>query len=314
MQPLTSGPRVYTRDPRRGAVLPQQAGRVMRRDPAPSVWSYRMQRLWLTPMVRLLLRVGLPCALLALAATVYLADTARRDALLNQYTAIKEGFQNRPEFMVSLISIEGAAPELADAIRAKLNLTLPLSSFDIDLDAIRITAEDFDAVAGAAVRVRTGGVLEVLITERVPVLVWRAEGQIEMLDENGHRVADLTARTDRPDLPLIAGDGADRAAAEALQIIAAATPIVPRMRGLIRVGDRRWDIVLDRNQRIQLPQANPVAAVERLMALDRAEDLLARDVLSVDLRNDARPMIRLAPHALDVHRQDLGIDTSGSEL
>ncbi|MDZ7909564.1 MAG: cell division protein FtsQ/DivIB [Gemmobacter sp.] len=44
------------------------------------------------------------------------------------------------------------------------------------------------------------------------------------------------------------------------------------------MGERRWDIVLDRNQRILLPAKEPVRALERLLALDKAEDLLKRDI------------------------------------
>jgi len=36
-----------------------------RRDPAPSRWQYRMQRLWLTPLFRMLFRVGLPLLVVA---------------------------------------------------------------------------------------------------------------------------------------------------------------------------------------------------------------------------------------------------------
>lgn len=82
----------------------------------------------------------------------------------------------------------------------------------------------------------------------------------------------------------------------------------------MRNGDRRWDLILDRNQRILLPETRPVAALERLMALDQANDLLGRDVLAVDLRTDHRPTLRLAPSALNQMRQAKGIDTSGSEL
>jgi cell division protein FtsQ len=302
---MTSGPRVYSRQPR-----PNHT----RRDPAPTKWAYRMQRLWLTPLFRVLFRVGLPVLVIAAIAGIYLASDARRMALVTAVSDLREAFEHRPEFMVALISVEGASPELAEAIRGRIDLKLPESSFDIDLDAVRTRIEDLDAVARAEVRVRSGGVLQVLITERMPVVVWRLEERIEMLDETGHRVAGLAARADRADLPLIAGAGADLAAGEALEIFAAAQPILPRVRGLVRMGERRWDLILDRNQKIMLPAVNAVAALERLIALDKAEDLLARDVLTVDLRNDKRPVLRLAPFALNEHRKAQGIDVSGSEL
>lgn len=300
MQPLRPEPRVYARSPRR--------------DPAPSRWAYRMQRLWLTPVFRVMARVGVPVFVLALAVGLYAGNAERRAAVAGIYTDLKDKFQNRPEFMVGLVSVEGASPELAEAIRGRVDLKLPLSSFDIDLDAVRARVEELDAVAQAELRVRSGGVLQVLITERMPVVVWRQGERLEMLDESGVRVAGLAARMDRPDLPLIAGEGADLATEEALELFAAAQPILPRVRGLVRMGERRWDMILDRNQKIMLPAHDAVAALERLIALDKAEDLLARDVLSVDLRNDKRPVLRLAPFALNEHRKEQGIDVSGSEL
>lgn len=286
----------------------------MRRDPAPSRWAYRMQRLWLTPLFRIGFRVGVPAFLLAATVGLVLSDAGRRAAIADGIAGVRERFENRPEFIVGLVSVEGASDELADAVRQRLDLTLPLSSFAIDLVAARDRIQELDAVAQADLMVRSGGVLEVKITERVPVVLWRTENAIEMLDNAGHRVASLAARTDRPDLPLVAGEGADAATPDAMALIAAAQPIMPRVRGLVRVGDRRWDLILDRNQRILLPAQNPIAAVERLIALDKAHDLLGRDVLAVDLRTNHRPVLRLAPNALNQRRRAQGIDISGSEL
>ncbi|MFN3577970.1 MAG: cell division protein FtsQ/DivIB, partial [Tabrizicola sp.] len=223
-------------------------------------------------------------------------------------------FAARPEFRVSLARIEGASPDLAEAVRAKLALPLPMSSFDIDLDAARQRIEALDAVLRADLRVRAGGVLQVTITERVPVAVWRTEEGLTLVDETGHRVAGLLSRADRADLPLIAGKGADIATPEALELFAAAGPLTPRIRGLVRMGERRWDIVLDRDQRILLPETNPVQALERLLALDHAQDLMNRDILTVDLRSDRRPTLRLTPHALAEIRRAQGLETVENEL
>lgn len=279
----------------------------LRRDPAPSRWAYRMQRMWLTPYFRMMMRKGLPAVAVFGALALYLGNDGRQAALMNGLVGLRTQFEARPEFRVALISVDGASLDLAEAIRGKINLALPMSSFDIDLDATRARVESLDAVASAVVRVRAGGILHVDVTEREPVIVLRTGNDIELLDATGHRVAGLTARSDRPDLPLIAGAGAARAADEALAIYASAAPIITRVRGLVRVGERRWDILLDRDQRILLPAGNPVQAVERLIALDQVQDLLARDVLTVDLRNEHRPVLRLSPFALEMLRLGRGI-------
>ena len=115
--------------------------------------------------------------------------------------------------------------------------------------------------------------------------------------------------------PRVGGDDvADKAVPEALLILAAAEPILPRVRGLVRMGERRWDLVLDRGQRVLLPTDAPVKALERMIALDEAQDLLDRDVIAIDLRLQDRPVLRLAPFALGELRRARGIDTSESDL
>ena len=280
----------------------------LRRDPAPTRWQYRLQRLWLTPYYRVLLRYGGPVLVLAVVAQLVLQSETRRAAIVQSFVDIQEKFQARPEFRVGLLSIEGASADLADAVRARLGVKLPASSFDLDLTALRAKAQEMDAVASADLSLRTGGVLQVVITEREPMLIWRVSAdRLEMLDATGHRVAALAARADRPDLPLIAGQGADLSAAEALSLIDAAGPLLPRMRGLVRMGERRWDMVLDRGQRILLPQDQPVQALEALLDMNSADDILTRDITDIDLRVAARPAIRLAPNALTEARRARGL-------
>ena len=292
----------------------RQMNHPQRREIAPSRWSYRMQRLWLTPLFRGLCRFGLPIVIVFGGAALYLQNDARRAALSQTFVDLRTEFQARPEFRVSLISVEGASPELAEAIRAKLDLTLPQSSFDIDLEAARQRVEALDAVEVAQIAVRTGGILQVDITERTPVMLWRTADRIDMLDAGGFRVASLNARSDRPDLPLIAGIGANLVADEAMAVLAAASPLEGRIRGLVRISDRRWDIVLDRDQRIMLPAENPVSAIERLLVLDQAQDILARDIAAVDLRIAARPVLRLTPQAQLQLRRAQGLEPPESDL
>lgn len=296
------------------SLIARRPGPRVRKDPAPSKWAYRVQRWMLTPYVRSFVWKGLPMLILLGAGAVWLGHEPNRQAVIGQLTHLREEFEARPEFRISLARVEGASDDLAEAVRVKLALPLPMSSFDIDLDAARDRIETLDAVQKADLRVRSGGVLQVLITERVPVAVWRTDDGLTLVDESGHRVAGLLSRADRADLPLIAGDGADAATPEALDLIAAAGPLTPRLRGLVRVGERRWDVVLDRNQRILLPEENPVQALERLLALDHAQDLMNRDILTVDLRSDHRPTLRLTPNALAEIRRAQGLEIVENEL
>jgi len=288
------------------SVVPEETPgrwRRVRRDPAPSRLAYRLHRLWLTPLFRAVLTIGLPAYAAVLGAGLFLSDSDRRAAMVETFADLRATIEERPEFLVGEIRVEGASPAVRAALVAAGPESLPVSSFRIDLEAMRARMEAFDAVRNADLRIAAGGVLEVRVIERVPAILWRSPEGLELLDAEGHRVAMLARREARPDLGIVAGEGADRSVPEALALLAAAEALGDRLRGLERIGERRWDVVLDRGQRILLPETGAVAALERVLALDRAQDLLERDVAAVDMRNARRPTLRVTPGAIDELRR-----------
>lgn len=296
----------------------------MRRDPAPTLWSYRYQRLMLTPAYRRLVRLGLPVAVGLVTGSLWVAQGENRAWVRATWEAALDRVQERPEFMVASLEVVGADRALTEAVRDLVPLDAPVSSFDLDLEAIRLEVETLTAVREARVRVRPveaagaaegevpgdvpggaavdapGSVLEVAVDQRAPVAVWRHVDGLRLIDAEGVMTGMIAARGDRADLPLIAGDGARDAIGEALALFEAGAPIAPRVRGLVRMGERRWDMVLDREQRILLPTDGAVPALERVVALHQASELLDRDVSVVDMRLGERPTIRLGQPALNV--------------
>lgn len=276
-------------------------------DPSPSRWAYRMERLWLTPVFRKLVRVGMPCTLVVALLGLYFSDAQRQTAISEKVAEIRRSIEERPEFMVKLMAIDGASPGLNSAIREVMPVDLPLSSFDLDLEAMRKQVESLDAVKRVNVRVRSGGLLQINVVERVPSVIWRGPDGLELLDNGGHRVSALERRAARPDLPLIAGEGADTTVGEALALLKRAAPIRDRVIGIVRVSERRWDLILTRKQRIMLPAQQPDLALDRVLALNEAQDLLSRDVTHIDIRNPDRPTLRMSSDALASMREMQGI-------
>lgn len=281
-----------------------------RRDPAPSRWRYRLSRLMLTPLFRAFLRVGLPAFAALFVVGAWFSSDENRQKLTDTVADLRMQIEQRPEFSVRMMAIDGADEALMADIRKVVALDFPISSFDIDLEAEREKIAALNAVKTAAVRVRPGGVLQVEVAQRVPVAVWRDSDGLKLIDESGAFVAPIEARADRADLPLIVGDGARAALDEARTLYAAAAPLEERMRGLVRMGERRWDVVLDRGQRILLPARNPLRALERVIALDLAKEMLARDIALVDMRNPDRPTVRMNVAAADAFRIPVGAETN----
>ncbi|MGJ8625536.1 MAG: cell division protein FtsQ/DivIB [Sulfitobacter sp.] len=268
-----------------------------RADPAPSRWAWRMQRLMLTPAFLFGLRVGVPFCATLLAGTIYLSDADRRTAITDAVADARASIEERPEFMVKMMAIDGATDTLAANIRETVPLRFPQSSFNLDLEDIRTKIAVLHGVKKANVRIRPGGVLQVEITPRVPVAIWRTDDALVLIDETGAHVGDIASRADFPQMPLIAGEGAAQHVTEALRLTRSANALGDRLRGVVRMGERRWDVVLDRDQRIMLPEDGAVQALERVIALERAQEILTRDVARVDMRLAQRPTVRMNEEA-----------------
>ncbi|MFZ7089526.1 cell division protein FtsQ/DivIB [Primorskyibacter sp. 2E233] len=268
-----------------------------RLDPSISRLKYRIERLMLTPLFRFGLRVVLPFSLCFGGGVLWFSIDENRDAFNLMVSDIRSTIESRPEFQVKLMAIDGASVGVAEDIREILPIDFPVSSFDLDLDQMHDTIVELDAVKKAKLRIQQGGTLQIDVTERMPAVLWRRDAGLEMLDDKGFVVGPLPSRFDRPDLPVIAGEGAEDAVEEALELVAVAGPLASRLRGFERMGERRWDVVLDRDQRILLPETGAVRALERTIAMDEAVDMLTRDISVVDLRLPHRPTIRMKENA-----------------
>lgn len=269
------------------------------RDPAPSRLAYKLNRLLMRGGVKLFLRYGLPVLILASGAAYWASDPVRVEGAKDRVAELRRQVEERPEFMVNMMAVEQASSAVSADVREVLSLDFPMSSFDLDLDDLRERVEALDAVASAAIQVKSGGVLTVSVTERVPVAVWRNADGLQLIDPEGHRVVGLATRVERPELPLVVGKGANAAIEEALSLYDASGPITDRLRGFLRVGERRWDVVLTRDQRILLPEEGAVQAFQAVITLDKAQELLERDISVVDFRNPKRPVLRRGNSGID---------------
>jgi cell division protein FtsQ len=268
------------------------------RDPAPSRLRYKLTRLWLRPGVRRLVSFVLPVTAAVAAGWTLAAELDLRGRAERAVAFVHGTVVDRPQFTITRFDIDDVSRELAEQIKEAALVPLPASSLEVNVAAVRARVETLDAVGRARVRALPSGVLEIRAIERMPVVLWRSTAGLELLDANGVRVAEVDSRLRRADLPLIAGEGAESHVPEALALLGAAEAVAPRVRGLVRMGERRWDLVLDRDQVIRLPEEAPLDALRRVMALHGAEALLDRDLVVVDLRDMRRPTIRLSEHAV----------------
>ena len=268
-------------------------------DPAPSRIAYRIMRLMLIPRLRLIFTLGFP-SLLIFCATLGLFININ---VWENISAIKKdlklAFVERPEFMIKVASIDGSSDELANEIREILPLDFPVSYFDLDIKYLHKVVNEIPAVASAAIKISAGGVLQINVAEKSPAFIWRKDNVMSVIDETGSFIRIANSRLDYPKLPLVVGEAADLAVSEISSLMQANEYFKDHVRAFIRVGERRWDLILENNVRIMLPQREFLAAFDRLMLMNEAGSLLSGRLSNIDMRLVVRPTVRVDTVSVD---------------
>ena len=285
------------------AVKPRHMAPARRTGPGPSKAAYRLSRAWAKPWLRNLALVYLPLALLAALGWRVVSQDQLRLAIQAEAHAWVESGMNRPEFAVRGVAVTGGTEELRAEVRQTLGPLKGVSSLKLDIDGLRARVEEIGAVAEATVQLDPTGRLQISVTERLPAVVWRrADGTLGLLDHSGAEIGPLAHRAMAAELPLLLGTGAEDHVGEALALMDVAPSMVPRLRGFVRVGERRWDVVLTGpagDLVIMLPEEDAAKALAGVMALHYGEELLDRHLAAIDLRLRERPALRMAPEAAE---------------
>lgn len=272
----------------------QQIGfpKLKKRDPAPSRLGYKFSRWMLSPFIKKSVFFGMPLIILVLPVFIFLKDQNNKnlveEIVLDFYRKIIE----RPEFMLSALSIQGSSDSLNAEIREILGLNFPISSFDLDLADLRNRVLSLPPVETAEVRLEGGSILHVKVKEKVPALLLKDDTGIHVLNKNGDYIRPLLSTEYGSKLPVITGEGAQKAAAEAFILFSALYDKLDEVRGLVLVGGRRWNIVLKSGQVIMLPEKKSEQAVQKILILDKAEKILSRDIAVFDFRLPYRITLR----------------------
>jgi cell division protein FtsQ len=220
-------------------------------------------------------------------------------------TAASAGFEIDE---VSIAAMPGA-PAITDAraqeVRALIVPEGRRSILSLDPEDVRARVESLDWVADARVRRLWPSTLRVEVKRRQEYALWEEQGQLSVIDVNGERLLAERA-ADHPDLPLIVGRGAGPAAEPLLIALESLPETRARVKRLIRVGDRRWNVELASGAMIALPEEGAPEALARLEALHARYELLDRPIAQLDMRAPGRLAVRVHPELAGGPRALLG--------
>jgi cell division protein FtsQ len=199
-------------------------------------------------------------------------------------------------FGAKRIIVEGQQHTTDAEITAALKAGPDTMMLGFDTDAAKARLEAVPWIKHAQVMRLLPSTLQVQIEERVPYAIWQTHGQTYVVDAEGVTLAPAL-REAYPDLPLVVGDGAPKAAPALYEELKPYGDLEKQMIAAIRVGDRRWTLKLVSGLEIMLPDDNVDEALASLTKFDKERGLLKRDIALVDLRLLDRITVRLREEA-----------------
>ena len=120
----------------------------------------------------------------------------------------------------------------------------------------------------------------------------KSDDQLTLIDIKGFKINNIFSRSDRKDLPLIVGIDGNLNVQEALKIYQILSNNIKEIRGLIRIGKRRWDVILKSNKRIKLPEKNPKKSLKKFLNSDLNYLISSNKFSVIDLRFINRIVLR----------------------
>jgi cell division protein FtsQ len=211
---------------------------------------------------------------------------------------VLQAVTSRLGFAVDNIKISGYRETSEIDILDRIGLDGWTSLVGFDAEAARARVAGLPWIETASVRKIYPDTIEVVVTERTPFALWQHGNQISVIEASGNVIAPFSnGRHAR--LPLMIGLGAKERAAEFISRMKTHPELAARVKGYIRVAERRWDLRLENGVTIKLPESGEDAAITELLAMDAEDGLLSRDIETVDLRFADRVVVQLSPEAAE---------------
>lgn len=191
------------------------------------------------------------------------------------------------------ITITGLEHHEPEVLLAAIGIQPGASLIGFDAGHARRILEGLDWIERAKVQRLFPNQLMVEVREREPFAIWQRGEAYYVIDRNGSAMSGLAAAK-LVRLPLVTGEGANTAAADLINQLAAYPGILLQMKAAARVGKRRWTLYLDSGVTVQLPEQGWQDALRMADELNRTQQLLSRGIRSVDLRLAGRVIVEVA--------------------
>lgn len=218
------------------------------------------------------------------------------ESFVRDYGAPRDIAAKVAGFSIEAVTITGQKELDEREILQAAGITPKNSLVFLDAVQVRDRLKSVPLVREASVRKLFPNRLLIEVTEREPFALWQREGDVHLIAADG-TVIDAMQDDRFIDLPFVAGEGANKRAAEFVDLLEAAGELRQKIRAGVLVSERRWNLKLANGVDVRLPEKNPKAALKTLEQAEREQRITQKDILAIDLRHPGRIVVRLGVDA-----------------
>lgn len=217
----------------------------------------------------------------------------------SQMEIIRTNLESLDPLKIKKITITGANLTDRATIMAQLNTDIGRNLFGFSVEKARLKLDKLPFIEHSTVERRLPDTIIITISERVPVAIWQTHNHFVLINQEGKPVSEQKFTTADTEifrkLPLVVGDGANEHASALIDPLKHYPEIKTRTLALIRIGNRRWNMMMRNGTIILLPENAEEPALQRLNTYQKNFHLLERPLAAIDMRLPDRMVIHLPP-------------------
>ena len=261
-------------------------------DPAPSKFSYKINRLLYRLWFKLLLMaVFLVLSVLLVKKILYenIDLNAEFRFLSEESTALYKGLT---ELSISRILVTGAQEPLKKEITSLIQNATTEGYSALKAQALREKIQSINKVEKAFVKFSTDGLVMVNVLEREEAVVFFNNDFYEVLDRKGVILSVSPDYVGLSGFPLLVGKDGSKNINALLSLVDDIGSFKSDVLYYEWVGERRWNIHMKNDLLIKLPENNLSKGLKVMRMFLHDTNNLLKPIGTVDLRNIDKPIIK----------------------
>lgn len=181
------------------------------------------------------------------------------------------------------IYINGVNNVSEDEILQKTNLRKNTPILAINLQYSVASLLEIGWIENVSIKRKIPNTIYIDVQEKQPIAIWQNHGRLTLIDKNGQIIGDEHIKK-YENVPLIIGEDARLLASDLLNSLSENANLKNQISAIVRVGERRWDVIFKNGIKVKLPEKQHATAFKQIVELYENDTLFKSNIEVIDLR------------------------------